>query len=104
MASATALQTRPAVAENNFTIRPFSGPLGAEITGLDIKLTSDRDIAELRAALVKHSVIVLRDQRITPQEHVAFSRRFGPLQVHVLNRFHLKNHPEIMIVSNVVEN
>ncbi|WP_050479345.1 TauD/TfdA dioxygenase family protein [Herbaspirillum rhizosphaerae] len=105
MSSATALLQRPTENDKrDFSILPFDGPLGAEITGLDINLTSDRDIAELRAALVKHSVIVLRDQRITPEEHVAFSRRFGPLQVHVLNRFHLKHHPEIMIVSNVVEN
>lgn len=49
-------------------------------------------------------MVVFREQRITPQQHIDFSRRFGPLQVHVLNRFHLAGHPEILIVSNVVEN
>jgi taurine dioxygenase len=88
-----------------FEIRPIDGPLGAEINGLDLDLAvTDSDIATIRAALVKHGLLVLRDQRITPQQHVEFSRRFGPLQVHVLNRFLLKNHPEILVVSNVVEN
>lgn len=105
MSSATALQTPPASTGQNFSIRPFDGPLGAEIKGLDLNQpVSDHNIAQIRAALVENSVVVFRDQRITPDQHVAFSRRFGPLQVHVLNRFHLEHHPEILIVSNVIEN
>ena len=93
-----------AASQDAFSIRAFDGPLGAEIHGLDLNQpVSDARIAEIRAALVKHSVVVFRDQHITPQQHVAFSRRFGPLQVHVLNRFHLQHHPEILIVSNVLE-
>lgn len=105
MSSATALQTPPASTGQNFSIRRFDGPLGAEIKGLDLNQpVSDHNIAQIRAALVENSVVVFRDQRITPDQHVAFSRRFGPLQVHVLNRFHLEHHPEILIVSNVIEN
>ena len=90
---------------DHFSIRAFDGPLGAEITGLDLNLpVSGQDIAAIRTALVKHGVLVFRNQRITPAQHVAFSHRFGPLQVHVLNRFHLAQHPEILIVSNVIEN
>ncbi|WP_252717242.1 TauD/TfdA dioxygenase family protein, partial [Herbaspirillum sp. B65] len=73
--------------------------------GLDLNLPiSAQELARIRSALVNHGVLVFRDQRITPQQHIDFSRRFGPLQVHVLNRFHLAGHPEILIVSNVVEN
>ncbi|WP_175936557.1 TauD/TfdA dioxygenase family protein, partial [Burkholderia cepacia] len=51
-----------------------------------------------------HHVVVFRDQRITPDEHVAFSARFGPLQRHVLAQFALPGHPEVLIVSNILEN
>lgn len=104
--SSTSTLTSPAVAiPQDFSIRAFDGPLGAEINGLDLtRPVSEQDIAAIRAALVKHSVVVFREQRITPEQHVAFSRRFGPLQIHVLNRFRLEQHPEILIVSNVVEN
>jgi taurine dioxygenase len=46
-------------------------------------------------------VLVFRDQRITPSQQIAFSRRFGPLQVHVLHQFLLAGKPEILIVSNI---
>ncbi|GAB7528179.1 TauD/TfdA family dioxygenase [Pseudomonas sp. 3A(2025)] len=47
--------------------------------------------------------MVFRDQHITPQQQIDFSRRFGVLQIHVLKQFLLANHPEILIVSNIVE-
>jgi len=94
----------PATSSQEFEIKPIRGPLGAEITGLDLNLPlSGLDLARIRMALVKHGLLVFREQLITPEQHVAFSRRFGPLQIHVLNRFHLSAHPEILIVSNVIE-
>ncbi|MFJ2986802.1 TauD/TfdA dioxygenase family protein [Collimonas sp. NPDC087041] len=94
-----------AISRQTFDILPVNGPLGAEIIGLDLNQpVSDTDLARIRTAFVKYGLVIFRDQRITPQQHVAFSRRFGPLQVHVLNRFHLQGHPEVLIVSNVIEN
>ena len=101
----TTVANRPAIISSAFEIKQFDAPLGAEIIGLNLHQTiSDHDIARIRAALLTYGVIVLRDQRITPEQHIAFSLRFGPLQKHVLNRFQLANHPEILIVSNVIEN
>jgi taurine dioxygenase len=48
-------------------------------------------------------VLVFRDQRITPAQQVAFTQRFGPLQRHVLHQFALSGQPEVLIVSNIVE-
>ena len=94
-----------AISRQTFDILPVNGPLGAEIIGLDLNQpVSDADLARIRTAFVKYGLVIFRDQRITPQQHVAFSRRFGPLQVHVLNRFHLQGLPEVLIVSNVIEN
>ncbi|WP_244134048.1 TauD/TfdA dioxygenase family protein [Burkholderia gladioli] len=84
---------------------PFDGALGAEIVGLDLsRPIGEDDFARIHRAHLDHHVVVFRNQRITPEEHVAFSARFGPLQRHVLAQFALPGHPEVLIVSNILEN
>jgi taurine dioxygenase len=89
----------------SFEIRNLDAPLGAEILGLDLSQgASPADIARIRAALADRGVLVFREQAdLTPAQHVAFSRTFGPLEIHVQHAFHHEQHPEILIVSNVVE-
>ncbi len=89
-----------------FRYRRFAAPLGAEIVGLDLARPLDDDgfAAVRRAFLDSEGVLVLRGQTITPEQHIAFSRRFGPLMIHVLRQFLLDGHPEILLVSNVIEN
>jgi len=92
-------------ATQHFEVRPFAAPVGAEIIGLDIsKPINEEDFTRIHRAHLDHHVLVFRDQQITPQAHIDFSRRFGPLEIHVLHQFQLKNHPEILIVSNIKEN
>ncbi|RYF02156.1 MAG: TauD/TfdA family dioxygenase [Comamonadaceae bacterium] len=79
-----------------------AGPLGAEVVGLDLnRPLGDADFQRLHQAHLDHHVLVFRDQRITPRQHIEFSRRFGPLQIHVLKNFQLADHAEILIVSNI---
>ena len=83
-------------------IRPFPGALGAEVLGLDLTHSvGDDDFARVHRAHLDHHVVVFRDQRITPAQQIAFSRRFGPLQIHVLHQFLLAGRPEVLVVSNV---
>jgi len=58
--------------------------IGAELTGVSIAdaVHDDGLFAEIRATLLKHRVLFLRDQDITRAEHVAFARRFGELEDH----------------------
>lgn len=99
-----AFRTIPS-ANASIRIQPIPGPLGAEVTGLDLSEPIDaEDLARIRRAHLDHHVLVFREQRITPQQQIDFSRRFGPLQIHVLHQFQLPGHPEIMIVSNIREN
>jgi len=92
-------------ASNTLEIRAFDAPLGAEVLGLDLsRPLSDSDFARLHRAHLDHHVLVFRDQRITPEQQVTFSRRFGPLQIHVLRQFQLTGHPEVLVVSNIKEN
>jgi taurine dioxygenase len=90
----------------SFEIRRLSPVLAAEIVGLDLsRPLDDKDFARIRSAFDEHSVLVFREQdRLTPEDHIAFSRRFGPLEIHVQERFLLRGHREILIVSNVFEN
>ncbi len=86
-------------------VADLPGPLGAEVTGLDLgRPLADDDFAAIVDAHLDRHVVVFRDQRITPEQQISFSRRFGPLQVHVLHQFHLQGHPEILVVSNIKEN
>lgn len=90
----------PAVAIRRFE----EAPLGAEVLGLDLsRPVSDETFRRIHRAHLDHHVLVFRDLRITPQQQIEFSRRFGPLQIHVLHQFQLPGHPEILVVSNVVE-
>lgn len=95
----------PEISRQSFEVRPLAGHVGAEIIGLDLRLAlSDEDFARIHRAHLDHHVVVFRDQRITPQQQIDFSRRFGVLQIHVLKQFLLAGHPEILIVSNIIEN
>ncbi|KAI3590640.1 Alpha-ketoglutarate-dependent taurine dioxygenase [Cupriavidus sp. U2] len=88
----------------DFEIRPLNAALGAEVIGLDLdRPLSAEDFRRIHRAHLDHHVVVFRDQRITPAQQIAFSRRFGPLQIHVLHQFQLADHPEILIVSNVLK-
>ena len=90
---------------SELVIRAFEAPLGAEVLGLDLsRPLADDAFGRIHRAHLGHHVLVFRDQRITPQQHIDFSRRFGALEVHVLHQFHLPGHPEILVVSNIVEN
>ena len=69
-------------------IRPITSHLGAEIADVDLsKPLGNEAFDAIHDAFNRHSVLVFHDQDLTPEQHVAFSRRFGPLMVHV---FHLQ--------------
>jgi taurine dioxygenase len=87
------------------SLRPLSPALGAELRGVDLsKPLDEAGFARVRDAFHAHSVILFRDQRLSEVQHIAFSRRFGPLEIHVAKQYLLPDHPEIVVLSNVVEN
>lgn len=77
------------------TVTPVSTAVGAEIGGVDVAAGVDEaQMAELRQAFADHEVIFLRDQDITPEQHLAFAERWGAVNV---NRFFtpVPDHPRI---------
>jgi len=86
-------------------IRPTGAALGAEIRGLDLRSIGDGAFAQLHQAWLDHSVLLLRDQVLSDDDLVAFSRRFGALDeapVQETGRRFVEGYPEIYVVSNVV--
>ncbi len=88
----------------NFTVNPLSPVLGAEMIGADLSHPlEDSDFGAIRGAwLNANGIMVFRDQELSPDQHIAFSRRFGPLEKHVMATYLLPSHPEIYRVSNKV--
>ncbi|MGB9369970.1 MAG: TauD/TfdA family dioxygenase [Xanthobacteraceae bacterium] len=81
-----------------FEVRPTSGALGAELLGID--LANDLDdcaVADIREAFNEHGVIFFRDQKLTPEQHIAFAERMGPINV---NRF-FKSAPGYSQIAEV---
>ncbi|MFI4983317.1 MAG: TauD/TfdA dioxygenase family protein, partial [Nevskiales bacterium] len=76
--------------------------LGAEVIGLDLSRDlGDAEFRTVREAFNRHSVLVFRGQQaLTPAQQVAFSRRFGELEIHVMRQFLHPEFPEILLVSN----
>lgn len=89
------------------TIIPAGAALGAEIQNVDLKNLSDEHFDEIHRAWLYHLVILFRRQQLAIEDLIAFSRRFGELDlapVQETGRRFVAGHPEIYVVSNVIEN
>ncbi len=76
-------------------VSPIAGACGAEITGVDLsKELDDETFGEIKKAFTDHLVIFFRDQNINEEQHKAFGRRFGTLNIHP-RYLPLEGHPEI---------
>ena len=83
----------------------YSGsPLGHRLTGLNINNLTIDDFLEVEALWDRYGVIVISGQNLTPEQQIEFSKRFGPLDRYLLERYNMKSHPDIFVVSNIIEN
>src|SRR6185295_20015634 len=86
---------------------PTGAVLGAEVRGVDLRHINDQVFAAIHAAWLGHSVLLFRDQSLSDQELISFSRRFGDLDwapIQETGRRFVEGHPEIYVVSNVIVN
>ena len=75
---------------------------GIETSDIDLSQPlSDAGFNELAQAFYANQVLVLRGQQISAAQFLAFARRFGPPQPHVIDQFHHPADPNILILSNV---
>ena len=80
-------------------VHPVAGTIGAEITGVDLANLDDATFAQVKHAFHEHLILFFRDQTLTPDQHKAFGRRFGPLDIDRFVKPGLPEHPEIIVVK-----
>ena len=84
-------------------LKPLSPGFGLEAHGVDLsEPLSDETFAEIEDAFFDGQVLTFRRQRLTCQQFLAFARRFGEPEPHVIDQFHHPDNPNILILSNVV--
>ena len=83
------------------------GALGAEVVGVDLHDVDDHTFGAIHKAWLDHLVLLFRVQKLSDDQLIAFSRRFGELDlapIQETGRRFVEGYPEIYIVSNVIEN
>lgn len=84
--------------QTGLRVTPLTPTIGALIEGVDLSRTlSDEQFDEIHAALMRHLVIFFRDQALSIEQHKAFGRRFGELDIHPTSR--MEGHPEIIEIK-----
>src|ERR1700733_9726625 len=89
------------------TVIPTGSALGAEIQGVDLRNIDADAFAAIYQAWLDHSVLLIRNQNLSDADLITFSERFGDLDwapVQESGRRFVEGHPEIYVVSNVMEN
>jgi taurine dioxygenase len=89
---------------NNIAVTPSGKHLGARISGLDLSApllqTALDDIFEL---IGRYGVLCFSEQSLTAEQLKVFSANFGNLEINVANAYQDPEHPEVMILSNMVQ-
>jgi taurine dioxygenase len=82
-------------------VNGLGGSFGAEITGADVsRPLSEAEFGQIQDAILRHQVVAIRDQNLSPQQQKAFSRQLGELQIHISDKYKIEEHPEVLILSN----
>jgi len=86
-------------------VRPLTATLGADVSGVDMADVDGSTLEALHRAWLDYKVLVLRDQNITTEEHIAFGRLFGDLEVHpfAVYRGARTDHPEVVTLRSDAE-
>ena len=85
----------------NFTVKPLTNVLGAEVTGIDLSRQLDPETKRaLYDAWIEHAVLVIRDQKLTPPQFADAARMFGDILEQQLKKFTLPDHPEVGTISS----
>ena len=76
--------------ETTVGVRRLTVRIGAELSGLELRQSTDAQVDAVRAALLAHRVVFIRQQDLSACEQIAFARRLGPLT---------QGHPTLPVVD-----
>ena len=83
------------------TIRTISEAFAAECADIDLSAPiNGPTLGKIKDAFAAHPVLLFRGQSLTPKQQIAYSRKFGELEIHVSKQYLLSEHPEILLLTN----
>ena len=71
------------MSNQDFVVEETAG-VGAFVSGIDLRTINDAVLVQLKDAFAQYGLLFFRDQQLSPQDHIAFARRWGPINI---NRF-----------------
>jgi len=95
------MSTTAQLPTHRLTLRPLTPAIGAQVENVNLSDEHDVELQEqLRAALARHGVLVLRDQHVQPQDYLRFARIFGEPDRHNIYLPTLPDHPLIEVLES----
>jgi taurine dioxygenase len=86
----------------HISVRPLTAHLGAEVSGVKLaEDISDEVFDAIYQAYLRYQVLLFPPQELPPGRQVEFARRFGEVQIHVMNQYHADGFPELYRLSNL---
>ncbi len=85
----------------NWSVQPLGPLLGAEVVGLDAAAIGPGDAARLREALDQHQLLLVRAPDMTPDQHMALGRAFGPLERHAFFPHLGPGYEEVSVLDSI---
>ncbi|MFD6422870.1 TauD/TfdA dioxygenase family protein [Streptomyces sp. NPDC060198] len=83
---------------------PITDGIGTEVRGIDVtRPLSDLDFDRIYQAWIDTTILLVRGQDMTPEQHIAFTRRFGEVFAYTRSQFNDAEYPEILILSNLTK-
>ena len=84
---------------STITVSPLTPAIGAEIGNVDLGQVTDQEIADIRAALLKHKVVFFREQTLSQAQHISLARWFGELEIHPATP-RSQSNPEVLHIAH----
>ena len=85
-----------------FSVRPLTPNLGAQVSGIDMTREMDEaTFGAIHRAFLRFQVLLFPPHDLPPARQVALGRRFGEVQIHVMNQYHADGFPELYRLSNL---